>query len=305
MMQCRQRVASRGTNRGKIVDPDLGEADDGAPRAPLFCVMPCVRFVHRCAVIALAATACAPAPVEWAAERVVVEGADSALVLQPDGRLTVDTLAARRAGMSTPAGPLCPGSLRLAGARGTQYAVWWAPQPDSTARLVASRSTDGGRAWSTPVPVDTTDTGVTGCRREPAAIAADSASGYVHVTYALQAREGPGIFFSHSMDGGASFHSPVPILYGERLGRTSVAADGDLVVVGFEDPNSTTPRIGMAISHTMGHIFEDRLVPVSDDHGTASAPLTAVRGRRVAVAWEQRASENARAAMAVRAGLLR
>jgi hypothetical protein len=107
------------------------------------------------------------------------------------------------------------------------------------------------------------------------------------------------------MDGGASFHSPVPILYGERLGRTSVSADGDLVVVGFEDPNSTTPRIGMAISHTMGHIFEDRIVPVSDDHGTASAPLTAVRGRRVAVAWEQRASENAPAAMAVRAGLLR
>jgi hypothetical protein len=155
------------------------------------------------------------------------------------------------------------------------------------------------------VPVDTTDVGVTGCRREPPAIAADSASGYVHVAYALQATEGPGIFFSHSMDGGASFHSPVPILYGERLGRTSVSADGDLVVVGFEDPNSSIPRIGMAISHTMGHIFEDRILPVSDDHGSASAPRTAVRGRRVAVAWEQRATESAPAAMAVRAGMLR
>jgi hypothetical protein len=267
--------------------------------------MPTVPVVRRCALIALAVSACAPAPVEWAAERTIVPAGDSALVLQPDGRLTPDPMGTFHTGMSTPAEPACPGSLRLASMRGTQYAVWWAPQSDSTARLMAARSADGGRVWSTPVPVDTTDVGVTGCRREPPAIAADSTSGYVHVTYALQAREGPGIFFSHSMDGGASFHSPVPILYGERLGRTSVSADGDLVVVGFEDPNSTTPRIGMAISHTMGHIFEDRIVPVSDDHGTASAPLTAVRGRRVAVAWEQRASENAPAAMAVRAGLLR
>jgi hypothetical protein len=293
------------TNEGKIVDPGWNEADDGAPRAPLFWVMPCVRLVHCGAMIALAASACAPAPVDWAAEHVVVPGGDSALVLQPDGRLTPDTMVARRASMSMPASEVCPGSLRHASARGTQYAVWWAPRPDSTARLMASRSTDGGRVWSAPVPVDTTDAGMTGCRREPPAIAADSASGYVHVTYALQAREGPGIFFSHSMDGGASFHSPVPILYGERLGRTSVAADGDLVVVGFEDPNSTIPRIGMAISHTMGHIFEDRIVPVSEEHGSASAPLAAVRGRRVAVAWEQRASESARAVMAVRAGLLR
>ena len=257
------------------------------------------------AMIALAAAACAPAPVEWAAERIIVPRGDSALALQPDGRLTPDPMAALRAGTSMPVGPVCPGSLRLARVRGTQYAVWWAPRADSTARLMAARSTDGGRMWSAPVPVDTTDVGMTGCRREAPAIATDSTSGYVHVTYALQAREGPGIFFSHSMDGGASFHSPVPILYGERLGRTSVSADGDLVVVGFEDPNSSTPRIGIAISHTMGHIFEDRIVPVSDDHGTASAPLTAVRGRRVAVAWVQRASEHAPAAMAVRAGMLR
>ena len=274
-------------------------------RAALFCVMLSVPLGCRHALIALALSACAPAPVEWAAERTVMAGDDSALVLQPDGRLTPDTMAALRGRMPMPSGPACPGSLRVASVRGTQHAVWWAPRPDSTARLMAARSADGGRVWSTPVPVDTTDVGVTGCRREPPAIAADSASGYVHVTYALQAREGPGLFFSHSMDGGASFHAPVPILYGERLGRTSVSADGDLVVVGFEDPNSTTPRIGMAISHTMGHIFEDRIVPVSDDQGIASNPLTAVRGRRVAVAWEQRGNENAPAAMAVRAGLLR
>jgi hypothetical protein len=58
-----------------------------------------------------------------------------------------------------------------------------------------------------------------------------------------------------------------------------------MVAVAFEDPNSRTPRIGLALSHTMGHIFEERLLPISDDNEIASRPLVAVRGRRLAVAW--------------------
>ena len=121
----------------------------------------------------------------------------------------------------------------------------------------------------------------------------------------MLAPEGPGLFFAHSMDEGVTFHTPVAILYGDRLGRTSVAADGDIVVVGFEDPNSRTPRVGLAISRTMGHIFEQRILPLSDDVGTATRPLTAVRGRQIAVAWEQRASPTAPAALDVRVGTLR
>jgi hypothetical protein len=302
MVQYCLRGASGGADARKIVDPGIG-ADDSAACGPLFSGMSCARLVYCCFLLAL--VACAPAPVEWTTQRSVAKGSDSALVLQADGGLTADPMAALLARVPAPPGAVCPGSLRLARAGSVLHAVWWAPRPDSSARLLAARSADGGHAWSAPAPVDTTDVDVSGCRREPPAIAADSASGYVHVTYAMLAQEGPGIFFSHSMDGGASFHSPVPILYGDRLGRTSVAADGDLVVVGFEDPNSTVPRIGIAISHTMGHIFEIRLLPVSDDNGAASHPLTAVHGRRVAVAWEQRASENARAALAVRAGTLR
>jgi hypothetical protein len=104
------------------------------------------------------------------------------------------------------------------------------------------------------------------------------------------------------MDGGATFHAPVPILYGERLGRTSVAAVGDRVVVAFEDPNSRTPRIGLALSRTMGHIFEDRLLPVSDDNGTATHPLVAVQQHRVTVAWQERAAPNGGAILRVRTG---
>jgi hypothetical protein len=214
-------------------------------------------------------------------------------------------MATLAAGVTLPPGPICAGSLEIAAARRTLFAVWWAPRPDSGARLLAARSADGGHSWSVPAPVDTTDAGVAGCRREPAAIAADSTSGYVHVTYALQAAEGPGLFFSHSMDGGVTFHTPVPILYGDRLGRTSVAADGDLVVVAFEDPNSTTPRIGLALSRTMGHIFEHRILPVSDDNGIATHPLAAVHGRRIAVAWEAGPPDASSTTLSVRAGTVR
>jgi hypothetical protein len=237
-------------------------------------------------LLALACAGCTAAPVDWESRRDVPrESRGGSPLLHADGTLGDDTTAALVAALAPPPGAVCAGSVRVAAARRTLFAAWWAPRPDSGARLLAARSSDGGRSWSAPAPIDTTDVGATGCRREPPAIAADSTSGYVHVTYALQAAEGPGLFFSHSMDGGVTFHAPVPILYGERLGRTSVAADGDLVAVAFEDPNSTIPRIGLALSRTMGHIFEHRILPVSDENGAASHPQVGIRGRRIAVAW--------------------
>ena len=215
--------------------------------------------------------------------------------------MTSDTLAEFAAGLLLPP-PVCPGSLRVARSGRTLYAVWWAPKADSVARLVAAHSPDGGVTWSTVAPVDTTDRGATGCRREAPAIAADSSRGYVHVSYAMLAPEGPGLFFAHSMDSAVSFHAPVPILYGERLGHTSVAASGDYVAIAFEDPNSSSPRVGLAVSRTMGHIFEDRLLPVSDDNGVAFHPLVAMHGRRVSVAWQERTAANGDAILRVRTG---
>lgn len=253
----------------------------------------------------LAMSACIKPPVDWTVQRSMPLGSDSARVLAFDGTLHPDSMLALAATVTPPAANICPGSLRLSRAGGSLYAAWWAVRPDSGANLLSSRSLDGGRHWSIAARVDTSDAGVSGCHRIAPSIAADSSSGYVHVTYAMVAPEGPGLFFAHSMDEGVTFHTPVAILYGDRLGRTSVAADGDIVVVGFEDPNSSTPRVGLAISRTMGHIFEQRILPLSDDVGTATRPLTAVRGRQIAVAWEQRASPTAPAALDVRVGTLR
>ncbi|MEO6528502.1 MAG: sialidase family protein [Gemmatimonadaceae bacterium] len=250
-------------------------------------------------------TGCGHPPVEWTPER-TLGPADRMVVVSAEGAIVPDTMAQLAARITAPPGPVCPGSLALARAGHRLFATWWAARPDSGARLLSAHTDDEGANWTSPAAVDTTDRGASGCRRSPPAIAADGASGYVHVAYAMDAREGPGLFFAHSMDAGASFHEPVPIFYGERLGRSSVAADGDVVAVAFEDPNSASPRIGLALSRTMGHIFEERLLPVSTDNGIAVRPSTAVRGRRIAVAWERRtASDSARAVLAVRAGVLR
>lgn len=279
------------------------------PRPPVTSSRPISRLARAARVVAggaaLATAGCGAPPVDWSPVRAVTRPAADDVTLAADGSVRADTLVALAARVTPPAGPRCAGSLRLAPARGTLHGVWWAPRPDSSAALLAARSRDGGRTWSAPASVDTTDAGSGGCRRSPPAIAADSASGYVHVTYALQAAEGPGLFFSHSMDGGVTFHSPVPIVYGERLGRTSVAADGDLVVVGFEDPNSRTPRVGLALSSTMGHIFEQRILPLSDDNGPATRPLTAARGRRIAVAWEPASPAGGGRTLLVRLGTVR
>ena len=267
---------------------------------PLLSSMPLSRTRCCSLVLAAAVLGCDSPPVEWQSDTIVPAGG-AGVTLTANGRVDAAASAAPMAVQG--AGVACRASTRYARAGSTVYAVWWAPRADSMAYLMSSRSADGGVTWSTPAAVDTTDHGPSGCNRPAASIAADSASGYVHVAYGLVGAEGPGIFFAHSMDQGRTFHTPVPILYGEHLGLTSVSASGDNVAVAFEDPNSTAPRIGLALSHTMGHIFENRVVPVSDDHGSAVEPLVAVGGSSIAVAWRERGSKDA--SLRVRVGRLR
>ena len=100
------------------------------------------------------------------------------------------------------------------------------------------------------------------------------------------------------------FHSPVPILYGERLGRTSIAAEGDVVAVAFEDPNGSAARVGLALSRTMGHIFEERVLPASLENGAASHPLVSVQGRRISLAWQERATSDRGVVFRIRTGTI-
>ena len=204
----------------------------------------------------------------------------------------------------------CRASVRVAwsGQSGAErYAVWWLARPDSSASLLASRSTDGGASWDAPLRVDTLDRSDVGCARPAPAIAADSVTGYVHVAYAMHAPEGTGIFFAHAMDRGAMYHSPVAIVYGDRLVDVDVAALRDTVAVAYSDPNMKYPRVGLALSRTMGHIFEVRLPAVArtgSGNAIAISPAVALAPGRIALAWLER-DVNGPSALVTMVGRLR
>jgi hypothetical protein len=149
--------------------------------------------------------------------------------------------------------------------------------------------------------VDTSDVSAAGCDRPAPGIAAWGTD--VHIVYSLTSSEGTGIFFAHAMDRAGLFHYPVPIVYGSRLGAAAVAALGDTVVVAYDNLDSP-PRIALAISRTMGHIFEQR-TPVSTGTGMAASPQVAIAGRTVAVSWLQRAAaDSTRVVRLIRVGHL-
>ena len=96
---------------------------------------------------------------------------------------------------------------------------------------------------------------------------------------------GPGVFFAHSMERGELFHSPVPIMYGDRPSATAVAAADSVVVVAFEDPNSERSQIALAMSHTWGHIFRRIVRRRQVVRRSAERPLVALRQPLIAVGW--------------------
>jgi hypothetical protein len=245
-----------------------------------------------CASLALAA--CTTEPLEWVerggepARLDAPPAADARLALAADGSAALAPAPLPPTPWTPPA--LCEGSARYAAATAAEwYATGWLARADGSALLAAARSDDGGRTWNATVPVDSLDRSRARCARPAPAVAADSASGYVHVAYFMDAPEGAGVFFSHSMDGGALFHEPVPIIYGTRPVPTAVAAWRDTVAVAYEDPNGDARRVGLALSRTMGHIFEDRLPLVSGRTATATAPRVALRDGLLAVAWRESA----------------
>jgi len=234
----------------------------------------------------LVAAACVPQPVDWGEAAVAAPGA-----LADSLRLEVgaDGATGFTVAWTPPVWPAEPAQClatrrAVLGAGDIAYASWFTVRPDSSVVLRAARSDDGGRSWRAPVTADSTDVGRSGCARPVPSLALDALNGYVHLAYHLVGREGAGLFFTHSMDDGALFHEPVPIVYGDRPSLAAVASRGDTVVVAYEDPNSRLPRLGVAVSRVQGHIFE-AWQPASDETGEARGPRIALRGDRVVLAW--------------------
>jgi len=239
--------------------------------------------------LTFAAAACGRAPIAWQEPARLDLGAVSAAA--PEWRLAIgahDRPRAERA--SAPAfgeAPgRCPHSAVFARERAHQwYAAWWSARADSSAQLVIARTTDDGATWEAPIVADARDAGTRGCDRPRPAIAADSATGFVHVAYFLQPREGGGVWLVHSMDHGATWHPPVALMYGGDPAETSVAASGDSVAAAFTSPNANEGWVDLALSWSAGHLIDLTESAVSGRSVAAHAPRVALRGRALAVAW--------------------
>jgi hypothetical protein len=227
--------------------------------------------------LALILTACVNEPVEWGD----VSYRQSQLG-DPDTRSAVMSANLPAIGEAS---VLCIRSVRTAGDARELFRAWWSSKRDSNVVLSLQRSGDQGKTWQPPMSVETRDRGRRGCDRPAPGIFYDPSIGYVHLVYFIEASDGAGVFFAHSMDKGGMFHSPVPVVYGNSPSVANVAAHGDSVVVVFEDPNSTTSRIGIVLSSVTGHIFAQRGQATPDDV-QAIAPWIALDHNRIRVSWK-------------------
>ncbi|MGH7620099.1 MAG: hypothetical protein ACREPM_23025 [Gemmatimonadaceae bacterium] len=261
-----------------------------------------MRLRLSCALIALvvALGACDAPPVEWS-DPVPASG-------QPDGRLSIDAAGRPRfadePGAATVSAPkasgLCTTSLRLVRGSRHLFAAWWSVRPDSSAVLYSASSADSGATWGTPAAVDTSDVSSRGCNRPSPSLA--TVGDDLHTAYSMSAPEGTGVFFAHFM--GSMLHSPVAVIYGERLVATAIAAEGDHVAVAYEEPNGTRQQVDVALSTTQGHLF-DWHTTASRDIDAASAPSVALAGKTLAVAWTTRRQADTVSTRVVRVGHLR
>ncbi len=257
-------------------------------------------------------TACAPDIVEWGdVVPLAHEGPATEplrLVANAEGAGRVELVAVPAVAVATlEMEDACPGSLVTAHNGGDEwYAAWWLPRGDGSVVLLTARSDDGGASWSSPVPADVRDRGARGCDRPAPGIETDSVGSYVHLAYWLEPPGEQGVWYAHSMERGALWHEPVGIIFGTDPARASVAANGDTVVVAYEHPNALEGRIGLAVSHSAGHLIDGRTL-ASSGSAYAERPLVAVLGRNVAVAWTARQGRGDSAArhVVIRQGRLR
>ena len=204
---------------------------------------------------------CAPQPVTW-------EEPQTADLTDASG------------GYQAPDHPgICPNSFVWGHETGVVYGAWWNVRADSTADLMVARH-GADSVWSVPERADTMDAGRSGCRRVPPSLAVSNGS--VYLAYGMTAKEGPGVFTVHWMQG--MTHAPVAVVYGEKYGRTDIAVRGDTVVVAYEDPNTDPRRIGLALSTTGSHLFQYRTV-VSPPTGEASEPVVRMNPGEILVGW--------------------
>lgn len=248
-------------------------------------------------LLCLTLLGCDAPVVDWTDPAVITQGAGaSTLEVDSSGRARFVSYPGDMRGAPQMAGS-CSSGVAIAPGAARLHAAWWRVRPDSSAALYVAASPDSGKTWEPPSAVDTTDVGSIGCRRPPPSLA--TVGDDVYVAYSMNAPEGTGVFFAHFM--GSMLHSPVPVVYGERLVATAITADANRVAVAYEDPNGKRQEIDVALSASQGHLFEQHSA-VSRDIDVASAPAVAFNGPMLAVSWLTRRGGDSTTTRIVRVG---
>ncbi len=250
-------------------------------------------------LLLLGLAACESPPIQWSEPvEVAVPSGDVHLAVDTAGLVRFVADSTRTTGMPSPAP--CPTPLRTAMGAAHLFAAWWSARPDSSAVLYTATSQDSGKTWGTASAVDTTDVSSRGCNRPPPSLT--TVGDDVYVAYSMVAPEGTGVFFAHTM--GSMLHSPVAVIYGERIVPVAIAAEGDRVAVAYEEPNGKRQQIDVALSVTMGHIFETHTV-ATRSVDVAVQPAVALAGHTVAVAWSAPERDSTARARVVRVGRIK
>ncbi|MBC7790982.1 MAG: exo-alpha-sialidase [Anaerolineae bacterium] len=167
------------------------------------------------------------------------------------------------------------------------HATWWQFDNFGKTHLAVARSSDEGASWSAPELADTRDRARARCSYPPPAVAADSATGYVHLAYFLQSREGAGVWYTHSMDRGANWHPATALIFGDATAHSSIAADGWLLAVVYQAPQAPSRQIWLTLSRDAGHSFERPLM-VTREALQVAEPGVSLEDRTISVTWTER-----------------
>jgi hypothetical protein len=146
-------------------------------------------------------------------------------------------------------------------------------------------STDGGRAFGAPARLGEARWRMDGCPLKPTTVAVHG--DHVYTTWYSAVEEPPGVWFTRSTDGGASWNAGVPLHPAAAVSDAAdlaVAPTGEIAVV-WHAKAGKGRQIFFSRSAQAGERFSSPAA-LTDGESTASLPAVAVAGAQAHVVWQ-------------------
>lgn len=136
----------------------------------------------------------------------------------------------------------CRTAIEVA-ADGTVYVAWRHIFGDNIRDMALARSTDRGQTFSAPTRIHEDNWHIEGCPHSGPSLAID-AQGRVHAAWYTGAEQGPGLFYTVSEDGGASFAAPDTLIAKVPISQTTLSADKEgNVWLAWEDKSANAIQV--------------------------------------------------------------